>query len=166
MSGARGAETATGTLVVGLGNPIRGDDGVGWRVVEAVRREVEDVGAGVDCLAVGGLALMERLVGTRRAILVDAVTTGHDPAGTVHSGRLSDIAVRAAGHLDSAHDVTLPAALDVARALGAEVPADDEIRVVTVEVEASDAFADGLSAPVAAAVPVAAGRVRHLLALP
>jgi Ni,Fe-hydrogenase maturation factor len=27
------------TLVVGLGNPILGDDGVGWRVAEAVRQQ-------------------------------------------------------------------------------------------------------------------------------
>jgi hydrogenase maturation protease len=31
------------TLVLGLGNPIRGDDGVGWRVVEAVIKNLPKV---------------------------------------------------------------------------------------------------------------------------
>jgi hydrogenase maturation protease len=31
------------TLVLGLGNPIRGDDGVGWRVVEAVQNNLPKV---------------------------------------------------------------------------------------------------------------------------
>jgi Ni,Fe-hydrogenase maturation factor len=49
------------TLVIGLGNPILGDDGVGW----VVAREVEDRlpqmdhPVEVDCLSLGGLSLME-----------------------------------------------------------------------------------------------------------
>ena len=37
MSFAATTECARPTLVIGLGNPILGDDGVGWRVVEAPR---------------------------------------------------------------------------------------------------------------------------------
>ena len=29
------------TLVIGLGNPILGDDGVGWKVAEAVAQKIE-----------------------------------------------------------------------------------------------------------------------------
>ena len=28
------------TLIVGLGNPILGDDGIGWRVAEKAQREL------------------------------------------------------------------------------------------------------------------------------
>ncbi len=64
-------------LVIGLGNPILGDDGVGW----VVAREVETcLGASgqnveVDCLALGGLSLMERMVGYQRVILIDSLNT-------------------------------------------------------------------------------------------
>lgn len=47
------------TLVIGLGNPILGDDGVGWRVVEAVQEQISDSDVDVDCAA------MERLHSTR-----------------------------------------------------------------------------------------------------
>jgi len=42
----------------------------------------------VDRLAVGGLALMERLVGYERAVLIDAVLDGR-PAGTIAVGTLA-----------------------------------------------------------------------------
>jgi hydrogenase maturation protease len=76
------------TLVVGLGNPILGDDGVGWRVAEEVKRKLtfsldpplegEDGEIYVDCLSLGGISLMERLIGHDRAILIDAFMSEDD----------------------------------------------------------------------------------------
>ena len=52
-------------LVIGLGNPILGDDGVGWVVAREVeiRLGASEYNIEVDCLALGGLSLMERLIG-------------------------------------------------------------------------------------------------------
>jgi len=73
-SGYGGAARRTPfTLVVGLGNPILGDDGIGWRVADAVRAIKPDIE--VDCLALGGLSLMERLVGYGRVIIIDSIQT-------------------------------------------------------------------------------------------
>ncbi len=157
------APRAHGALVIGLGNPLRGDDGIGWRVVDALRHEIagldaELAGIGpveLEQLAVGGLTLMERLVGSERAILVDALCSGDAPPGTVTCRPLAEVRTRSAAHLDSAHDATLPSALQAGRALGAELPA--EIWAVTVETLPDDRFSAELSAPVAAAVPVAVG---------
>ena len=53
------------TLVIGLGNPILGDDGVGWVVAEGIARLTEDrPEIEVDTVALGGLSLMERLTGS------------------------------------------------------------------------------------------------------
>ena len=47
------------TLVIGLGNPILGDDGVGWRVVEEIARKTADRNdIEVDTVSLGGLSLM------------------------------------------------------------------------------------------------------------
>jgi len=45
--------------VIGLGNPILGDDGVGWVVVHEIESRIGEV----DHLSLGGLSLMERLIG-------------------------------------------------------------------------------------------------------
>ncbi|MEP7378353.1 MAG: hydrogenase maturation protease [Chloroflexota bacterium] len=159
------------TLVLGLGNPILGDDGVGWRVAEEVERRLITAPwlgclAGpveVDRLAVGGLAIMERLVGQQRAVLIDAVLDGRPP-GTIAVGTLAETDSRLSGHLDSAHDATLNAALDVAVRLGAPLP--DEIRVVTVSARRVLEFDEHMTRPVADAVSRAADEVMALLGQP
>ena len=157
-------------LVVGLGNPVRGDDGVGWRVLDWLDDRLEATAPAerptdveFDRLAVGGLALMERLVGYRRAILVDALQEGRVP-GTVTCRPLHDLAGGPAAHLDSSHDASLEAALAAGEALGAALPSD--ITVVGVEVREVDTFSDHLSPAVEAAVPAAADAVAALLLPP
>jgi hydrogenase maturation protease len=161
-----GATTDRPTLVIGLGNPILGDDGVGWKVVDELERRVGDgrARAGaveLDRMSVGGLALMERLVGYERAILVDAVL-GNDRLGTVWSRPLQAVATRPGSHLDSAHDASLAEAIEAGRALGARLP--DEITVVGIAVRRVDEFDERLSAPVAGAVDTAVETVARLLA--
>ncbi len=155
MSADATTESATRpTIVIGLGNPILGDDGVGWRVVEALGERLgPDAPVELDRLAVGGLGLMERLIGFRRAVLVDAIVTGLDPPGTVRRLALEELPGRGAGHVDGAHDASLSDALAAGRALGADLP--DDIAVVSIEADRVDEFGEVLTPPVAAAIPAA-----------
>lgn len=157
MSSGATTERRRPTLVIGLGNPILGDDGVGWRVIEALEdRLAVDGGARLaagdvelDRVAVGGLSLMERLVGYDRVVLVDAVLgSGDDGNLTVDS--LADTKCRLASHLDSAHDAPLTEALSAGRTLGAHLP--DDITVVGIAVHRVDVFDERLSTSVAGAV--------------
>jgi hydrogenase maturation protease len=164
MSTARPAERI---LVLGIGNPILGDDGVGWEVADRVADHVRGRGPEgsrieVDCVSTGGLALMERLVGYDRAVLVDAILGSGDPPGTIRVRALADVPGREASHLDSPHDVPILVALETGRALGARLP--DEITVVSVEVERVDTFSEQFSPAVGAVVPSAATAVERLLA--
>ena len=56
----------------------------------------------VECLGLGGLSLMEHLVGYDRAILVDTILTGEHPIGTVSYFSLDELPDLAAGHLTPA----------------------------------------------------------------
>ena len=148
------------TLVVGLGNPILGDDGVGWRVIDELDgREHGDASLQQAC--VGGVSLMEIMVGYRHAIIVDAVIDPTEAPGSVWCRPLVDVETRVASHLDSTHDATLPAALEAGRAMGAELPT--EIDVVGIVIERGDVFGDELSDAVEAAIPVAATAVEEAL---
>lgn len=148
------------TLVVGLGNPILGDDGVGWRVIDALDG-LDHAEASLQQACVGGVSLMELLVGYRRAIIVDAVIDPAERPGSVWRRPLSAVETRVASHLDSSHDAPLPAAIEAGRAMGAELPT--EIEVVGIVIERGDVFAEELSDDVAAAVPVAAATVARAL---
>ncbi len=157
------------TIVVGLGNPVLGDDGVGWRVADEVEallcadRAVPRVRPGVDIerLGVGGLRLMECLTGYETAILVDAAEFPDRPAGEVRSCAFEDLGEFGAGHLDSAHDASLRTALALGRRLGAALPTN--IYAVTIQARRTDVFSENLSPEIAAAVPAAAGAVIDLL---
>lgn len=160
------------TLVVGLGNPLLGDDGVGWVIVDELERRLADglndrpaTGAPapeLERLAVGGLGLMERLVGHDRVILVDATRSPGAVPGTVTVGPLGSVPLARPDHVDSSHDVSLPVAIAAGRALGARLPI--EVTVVGVEAWQVDVFGEGLSPAVGAAVPRAVEVVIDLLA--
>jgi hydrogenase maturation protease len=154
------------TLIVGLGNPLLGDDGVGWRVAEQVQRDIRSASLAVevDCLAVGGLRLMERLVGYIHVILIDAITTGLYPLGSVQTVSLTQLPDPCAGHLNSSHDTTLQTALRMGRSLG--IPLPDTICIVGIEAEHVFDFTEELTAPVAAAVPLAAQMILTMLQQP
>lgn len=151
------------TLILGLGNPILGDDGAGWKVAEAVRvlTARRDPEVEVDFAALGGLSLMERILGYSRIILIDCLETGADPVGTVKTVALADLANPSAGHSASAHDTSLLTALETARAMGSDVPA--RVDVVTIEAKITYEFSEQLSPAVAAAVPEATQQVLTLL---
>ena len=70
------------TLVLGLGNVLMGDEGIG---VEVVRKlEALGVPANVECLdgGTGGMVLLEPLENAGRIVLIDAASDGN-PIGTV-----------------------------------------------------------------------------------
>ena len=141
------------TLVLGLGNPLLSDDGVGWQVAEQVRLRVTDPDVEVDCLAGGGLSLMERLVGYDRALLIDAMASDQETPGQVSCFDLEQLPdpLRVAGHLSSTHDTSLKTALQLGRQLGLSLP--DQVRVIAIASRSVDVFSEVLTPPVAAAVP-------------
>lgn len=152
-------------LVIGLGNPLLGDDGVGWAVIEELRNRLQATpdnpadrelfsSVELDSLSLGGLSLMERLVDYSRVILIDAMVTGNQPIGSVQVFDLEQLSDQHAGHTASAHDVSLKTALRVGRSMGFSLP--EQIWVIAVESRITYEFSDALSPPVQAAVPKAA----------
>jgi hydrogenase maturation protease len=151
----------TKALVIGLGNPILTDDGVGVHVARAVRERLP-VGVDVIELSVGGLSLMESMVGYDRVVLIDAIMT-HDgaPAG-VYTLSLDNLP----GTLNtsSAHDTNLATALKTGRRLGARLPDDDKITIVAIEAADVVTFGEQCTSAVQAAIPLAARLVQQILA--
>jgi len=150
------------TLVLGLGNPLLGDDGVGWKLVAMLQDQIHDEDVEFDCLDCSGLALMERLVGYQRAILVDAVTTPNGKRGQVRCLPIDEVGDPSLGHLTSAHDTSLISALELARQLGLPLPSS--LLLVGIEIEPSNDCREDLSLEVGRAVPQALEAIRGLLA--
>jgi hydrogenase maturation protease len=142
------------TIIVGLGNPILGNDGVGWKVAEEVKQRVKDEpDVEVECLSLGGINLMEHLIGYDRAILIDAFKS-EEESGSVLVMRLEDVPSYSAFHTTNSHDTSLQDALTMGRGLGAKLP--EHIIVVGITTEQGFEFSEELTPEVDAAVPCAA----------
>lgn len=136
------------TLILGLGNTILRDDGIG---VYAVRALADRVDCGADCreAASAGLDLVEMLRGYDRALIIDAIQLEGEEPGTVF--RLEPDDLRITARLASVHDIDLVTALALGRRLGFQMPSD----VIVYAVQVADAFTLGeeCTAAVAEALP-------------
>ena len=139
------------TLILGLGNPILTDDGVGIHVVRAVAAHVRQADLVIAEASVGGLRLLDTLTGHERVILVDAIQTPDGRAGQVYLLHPNDL--RASLHSGSTHDLSLPGALALGHQLGLVLPTDEAVTIVAVEVEDVLTFGESCTPAVAAAIP-------------
>jgi hydrogenase maturation protease len=149
------------TIVIGLGNPILGDDGVGWKVAEEVKQHLApDSPVDVEFLSLGGISLMEHLIGYERAILIDAVTSDQE-TGSIIVSNLNEMPDYSAFHVTGAHDTSLHNALKLGKEMGAKLPA--EVIIVGIVTDHIYDFSEKLSLLVSISLPKAIKIVINLL---
>lgn len=135
-------------LVLGLGNPLMGDDGIGVRVVEELRgRELPD-GVALADGGTTGLGLVGLMEGYQRVIVVDAADMGQAP-GNVLKFEPSEVQFRASGAMLSLHQVGFGEVLALAKALGVSPP---EVTIIGVQPKRT-AIGEELSPEVEGAIP-------------
>ena len=144
-------KTALKTLVLGLGNPILTDDGVGIYVVREVAEHCSRSEVACAEASVGGLRLLEIIAGYERVIIVDAIQTADGQPGDLYQLHPNDL--RVSLHAGSTHDLSLPNALALGRSLGMPLPQDKEITILAVEVEDVTTFGETCTPYIKAAIP-------------
>ncbi len=149
------------TLILGLGNPLRGDDGIGPAVVEWLRSQGLPPGTLALDGGTAGLDLVLTMMGYRRVLIVDAAELGGTP-GTWACFRPDPAHVETAEPTLSMHQAGLAEALALAAALRV-LP--EEVIVFGVQ-PAQTGWAPGLSAEVQAVVPVVGREILRCLASP
>jgi hydrogenase maturation protease len=147
------------TLVLGLGNPLRGDDGIGSRVVQSLAGQALPDGVEVVDGGTPGLGLVSLMEGRRRVIVIDAANVGRAPGEFVCFTPAEARLLGEDPHL-SIHDAGLRDALLLAEALQV-LP--DEVLVVGVQPARLD-WDDDLSPEVEATVPRIVGCILNKLA--
>ncbi len=106
------------TIVLGLGNPLMGDEGIGIKLIEMLQSvsgdfpEADFVDAGT-----GGMSLLHLIAGRRKAIIIDCALMGETP-GTIKQFTPDEVkTVKQLTHL-SLHEVDIIKVIDLARQLG------------------------------------------------
>jgi hydrogenase maturation protease len=120
------------TLVLGVGNPILSDDGVGIHVArELGNRNIPNVW--VEELAASGLELLDMVLDFDKVIIIDAIQTNKGVPGQIHI--LDEKDFERSVHGSSPHGINIATALALGRKI---VPERMPREVVFIAVEAED----------------------------
>ena len=149
------------TLILGLGNPILTDDGVGIHVVRALRARTLPPGVLFAEAGIGGLRLLEEIAGYERVILVDAILTPGGRPGEITLLEPRDL--RTSLHSGSAHDLSFTAALELGRELGMDIPEDPHIKIVAIQAEDVQTLGEKMTPAVEASISGAVETVMKIV---
>ena len=152
------------TLVLGLGNTILGDDGIGIRVVREIRKtwaghpQIELVEA-----SLAGMVLLDVITGFDKVIVVDAIMTADlNPAGFVYELTLDDLGEVLLPY--ASHALDLKTTIELGKRLGYKMPAT--VQICAIKIEENTLFTEALTPPVEHVVPILAERlIRELSSL-
>ena len=103
------------TIVLGVGNSILGDDGVGVHVANEVKKQIHENSIIIDEATTGGMNLLDLIVGYDKAIIIDAVKSKENEHGTVKKIMIDDFNTM---HSCNPHDVSLIEAIKMAKKMG------------------------------------------------
>ena len=155
--------TLGSTLVLGMGNPILSDDGVGLLVAGRLAEEALPPGVEVTQSEVAGLRLLELVRGFTRVIIIDALKSpaeaGREP-GEIVKYEAKDF--KGGPRYGSAHSIGLDTVLGLGHRLGYDMPG--EVMVFAIEAADVETFGEELSPPVAAAAERVLDLVRREVA--
>ena len=126
-----------------------GDDSVG---IHIVRRLKEELGLQIDLefkeLSVGGLRLIEEMLGYERVIIIDSIESTDMETGQIHE--FSSDQFKEAEQTIAPHMTNFGTALELYKKLEpSKIPS--EIRIFTISIEPKLTFSEEMSEPVRAA---------------
>ena len=137
------------TLVLGMGNPILSDDGVGIRVAHEVANQLNSTQVTVVETSAAGLSLLDSIVGYDRVIIIDAIQTEKGEAGQIYRMGTADFSLTK--HFSSPHQINLATALELGKMLNLEMPR--QITVFAVEAKDITSFSEKCTPEVEQVIP-------------
>lgn len=142
------------TLILGTGNPILRDDGIGPRIVQELEGLISTPEVTLRQTSLAGMSLVELLIGFDRVIVIDAIQTGGKP-GEVY--RLTPDSFTSTQDFASHHSVGLLQAVELGKKLDQPMPR--EMLIVAIEAKDVSNFGEGFTPEVENAIPLAVEQV-------
>ena len=125
------------TLILGIGNPILTDDGVGIEVAH----EIGEANPNLEVVETSeaGIALLDYIAGYDRLIIIDSIKTDEGRPGDLYKIEVEDF--KPAKDLSSAHGIDIGTALTVGQGLSYRMP--QSVSIYAIEVEDNTTFGEG-----------------------
>ncbi len=135
-------------MILGLGNPILGDDGIGCSVAEFIGNGLAE-GSRVTVLStsVSLIRLVDEISGHHRLIIIDSITTGQ-----AEPGELMEIEFRKRSASPiSAHHFSIEQLQNIGNALGLTMP--EYVKIYGIEIIRPEEYEEGLSPALSNLIP-------------
>jgi len=124
------------TLILGIGNPILSDDGIGIKVARKLKEANPELE--VEETSEAGIALLDLIVGYDKLIIIDSIKTEQGNLGELYKLELEDL--RPAKDFSSSHGIDIATAFEVGKGLRCQMP--QCVSIYAVEVENNTTFGE------------------------
>ena len=143
------------TLILGVGNPILTDDGIGIKIARRLKQEKPDLE--VIETSEAGMAILDliAIAGGDRLIIVDSIKTGQEKLGELYRFELEDL--KPAKDFSSSHGVDIATAFELGQRLGYSLPR--HICLYAVEIQDNTTFGEECTEGVAEKIPLITKRI-------
>jgi hydrogenase maturation protease len=139
------------TLILGIGNSILGDDGIGVCVAQELRAQIKNESIDVRDVSVDGLNLLEIIIGYDKLVVVDAIMTKEGEVGDIYRLKPERIGDPSRSAI-SPHHFNLATTLEIGKKLFPnEMP--EEVIVYAVKAEDVTGVTEKMTKKMMEAVP-------------
>lgn len=132
------AEKENSILVLGVGNDILTDDGIGPKLCDFLKEKYADKPIQFEKLNVGGLEILEFIQGYYTVIFIDAIKTVEGEIGEVNLYTPNNFTETL--HLSNLHDTSFLTALELGKSLDFDIP--EKMYIITVEIKEDMVFSE------------------------
>jgi hydrogenase maturation protease len=129
------------TLILGIGNDILTDDGIGPKLVLDLQKQEYADNIHFKNAFLGGLEILELIHGFNQVIFIDAMITGKGIPGTVYQFSPDDF--KETLHLSNLHDANFLTTLELGKKMNMSLPSD--IHIIAIEIIEDRVFSDHFS---------------------
>lgn len=130
-------------LVLGIGNDILKDDGIGPRLAQDLGKNWPIPGVEYQTTTLGGLEIVEQINGYNPVVFIDAIKTRDGIPGDVYEFTPEDF--KETLHLTNLHDVSFLTALELGKTLKFDIPS--QIHIFAVEIVEDMEFGEQFTPP-------------------
>lgn len=136
------------TVVLGIGNPILTDDGVGIKIARRVKELKPDLD--VEETSEIGMALLELVAGYDKVIIIDSVKTVDGQPGELYKLGLEELKP-SSDFPTGSHGIDIATAFELGRLAGYKMP--EQVCLYAVEVADNETFGEDCTETIEAAMP-------------
>ncbi len=141
------------TLILGIGNPILTDDGVGIKIAQRLKEENPELE--VMETSEAGITLLDLVAGYDRLIIIDSIKTGQGKPGELYKLGLEDL--KPTVDFLPSHGINIATAFELGQKMGYKMP--KYISLYAVEIKSNLTFGEECTEEVRERIPPIARQI-------